>query len=223
MDVDFRILRHLIVDDGGQILDIQSTSGHVGGDQHAATAVGEAHQHLIALALLQIAMQCQHRNIAGAQGIMHRLTLALGVTEHHAGVGLEVGQDLQQGRSPSAALYLEETLIDVAAVVGGLDTDFDGIFLHLGADPGDFIRIGGGEEQGLASLGGLADHINHHIGKAHVQHPVGFVQYQYLQMFQTQTVAMQVVLNTPRCADDDMRGMGQGVQLWPHGNATTQG
>ena len=38
---------------------VESARSHVGGHQHRAAAVGKAHQHLIAVALFQIAMQGQ--------------------------------------------------------------------------------------------------------------------------------------------------------------------
>ena len=223
VDMDLRILGHLVVDDGAQILDIQPAGGHIGGYQHPAALVGKAHQHLIPLPLLQIAMQRQHRDAAGAQGIVYRLALALGVAEDDAGVWLVVAQQVQQRRAAGTALHFDKALLDMAAIVGCLHAHLYRIPLYAGADARYLFGIGGGEEQGLALFGGLTDHIRHHIGKAHIQHAIGFIQYQHLQMIQREALTAQVILDAPRCAHHDMGRMHQRVQLRPHGYATAQG
>ncbi|MNE67809.1 hypothetical protein D3C80_1634380 [compost metagenome] len=56
MYVYFRIKRQLIVDYQLQLFDIQAARGNVSCHQHPATAVGKTHQHLVTIALFQIAM-----------------------------------------------------------------------------------------------------------------------------------------------------------------------
>lgn len=53
MGVDLHIVRQLQIDDGGEVVDIEPTRGHVAGDQHAGAAVGKA-QHFFAIALFRM-------------------------------------------------------------------------------------------------------------------------------------------------------------------------
>jgi hypothetical protein len=59
VDVDFRVGRHVDVDHRFELGNVQPARGDVGGDEHRAAAVGELDQHLVALALFQIAVQGQ--------------------------------------------------------------------------------------------------------------------------------------------------------------------
>jgi hypothetical protein len=67
MDMDFGIGRDVDVDHGFELVDVEAARGDVGGDQHRATAVGELDQHLVALALLHLAVQRHGDEALGAQ------------------------------------------------------------------------------------------------------------------------------------------------------------
>jgi hypothetical protein len=51
--------RDVDVDHRLELGDVEPARGDVGGHQHAAAAVGELHQHLVAVALFQVAVQFQ--------------------------------------------------------------------------------------------------------------------------------------------------------------------
>jgi hypothetical protein len=55
--MDLGVGRHVHVDHGFQLRDVEPACGHVGGHQHRAAPVGELHQHLVAIALIQVAVQ----------------------------------------------------------------------------------------------------------------------------------------------------------------------
>lgn len=64
---------------------------------------------------------------------------------------------------------------------------------------------GGGEHHGLAF--GAADiHDRHHfVAEAHVQHPVGFVQHEELQVVKVQGLALQMFGQAPRGGNQNFR------------------
>ena len=56
MGVNLRVRRGIDIDDGGQIGNIQTACRHIGGHQNRTTVVGELNQHLVAIALIEVAV-----------------------------------------------------------------------------------------------------------------------------------------------------------------------
>jgi hypothetical protein len=87
VDVHLGVGRHVHVDDGGQVGNVQPARRHVGGHQHRAAAVGKLHQHLVALALLQLAIQRQRAEALGLQHAHQVAALLLGVAKRNRRLG----------------------------------------------------------------------------------------------------------------------------------------
>jgi hypothetical protein len=82
-------------------------AGHVGGHQHRAAAVGEAHQHLVAVALLQVAVQRQGAVALRLQQFRQLAAARLGVAEGQRARRPEVVQQARTvvSRSDSLTSY----------------------------------------------------------------------------------------------------------------------
>ena len=80
-DVHLGVGRHVDVDHRFELRDVEPARGDVGGHQHRAAAVGELHQHLVALALLQVAVQRQRAEALRLQHVDQVAALLLGVAE----------------------------------------------------------------------------------------------------------------------------------------------
>ncbi|MNS53917.1 hypothetical protein D3C72_866900 [compost metagenome] len=219
----FRVIGQLVVDDGAQLLDVEATGCHVGRDQDGGAAVGEAYQHLIPFPLFQIAVQRQGREALGGQVIGHVVAGALGVAEHHAGARLIVAQQPGEGVEALTGRHFIQLLFDCAALVQGLHAHLDRVALHTAAHLGYPLRVGGGEQQGLAALGRIADDAVDVFAKAHVQHAIRFVQHQGLQAGEFQGALLQVLENAARSADGDVGTEAQGGRLRCGRGAATQG
>jgi hypothetical protein len=76
-----RVGRDVDIDHRFQLRDVQPARRDVGGHQHAGAAVGKAHQHLVAVALVQLAVQFQRRKTLGLQHGHQVAALLLGVAE----------------------------------------------------------------------------------------------------------------------------------------------
>jgi len=83
MQVYVGVARQFVVDDRGKILDVEATRRHIACRKHAATAVGEAQQNLVAIALFHVAMQCQRAEAETAQRGYQFFGIATHVAEHH--------------------------------------------------------------------------------------------------------------------------------------------
>ena len=179
--VNLRVARQLVVDHCGELLDVEAARGHIGGNQHRNAPVGKAHQYLIALPLLKVAMDRQRRETMLDQGRGHFLALHFGVAEDQRRFRMIVPEDARYRCRPLLRFYFKEDLLDSALVMGLIDTDLDRLVLEGGAEGGNFRRVGGGEEQGLFLGRGGGNERTDIILKTHVEHAVCLIKDQRLQ------------------------------------------
>lgn len=223
MDVDLRVACQLDVDHRFQGGDVQPAGGHVGGHQYVATAVGEHRQDLVALALLQVAVQGQGGNPLRLQCVGQLLALLAGLAEGHAGLRPEMLEQAYHGVHALLRIDLEEALLDLAVGVQRLDLHLSRIAHEGLRQLLDAVRVGGGEQQGLPALGELADDLGDAVVEAHVEHPVGFVEDQGIEPVEDQGALAQVLLDAPRGADHHVRAVLQRSHLRTVGDAAAEG
>jgi len=72
---------------------------------------------------------------------------------------------------------------------------------------------GRGKQQRLLAFGALADQTLHVLGKAHVEHAVGFVEDQHLDILEDQRAGIQVLDHAPRRADENVRHLAHDCGL----------
>ena len=85
------------VDHALQLRDVEAARGHVGGHQHRAAAVGELDQHLVAVALLEVAVQRDGLDAFGGEHVHQVAALLLGVAERDGRGRLVVAQQAADG------------------------------------------------------------------------------------------------------------------------------
>ena len=66
MDVVFRVMRHVIIDDERHIGDVNAPRNDIGCHQHRHFAIPEIKHDLVSLILLQIGMHCARVNMERA-------------------------------------------------------------------------------------------------------------------------------------------------------------
>ena len=220
--VHFNVWRDVDIDHRFELLDIQAARGHIGGHQHRTTAVGKLHQHLVAVALFQVAMQGQRADALGLQHIHQVTTLLFGIAKGQGARGPEVVQQQAHRVQAFAFFHFIKTLANLRACGALAERDLFGFTQEFFGQLLDTFRVGGREEQGLALFGRTACDGDDVVHEAHVEHAVGFVQHQGIERHQLQALALQVVDQAARCADDDMRAVGQAVGLRFDRRAATQ-
>ena len=72
-------------------------------------------------------------------------------------------------------------------------------------------------------FGQVAQHSTDVGQKAHVEHPVGFVEHQKLQTVQLGVVRSEMIEQAARRADDDVDAAAEGVFLGTHADAAEYG
>ena len=94
VDVDFRILGQIKVEDVGDVVDVEAAGRHIGGHKHLDLILAEAGQHAFARFLAEIPIEDLCRVAAGGQFV-----------GQFAGAGACLGEDEATGHR----LYFEET------------------------------------------------------------------------------------------------------------------
>ena len=139
---------------------------------------------------------------ADVQKAVHRVQPAeqvFALVEAARALGFEsINTDLIYGLPRQTPTSFARTLEQVVALRP------DRIALYATAHLGDPLRVGGGEQQGLAALGRIADDLIDVFAKAHVQHAICFIQHQRLQAGQLQGALLQMLENAARGADGDV-------------------
>jgi hypothetical protein len=117
VDMDVGVAGQLPRHHRRQALDVEAAGRHVGRHQHRAAVVGEPQQHLVALALLELAVQRQRREPALAEPRAHVADIVAGVAEHQRRLRSVLQQQRRQRVHPRRRLDREERLLDVHAAV----------------------------------------------------------------------------------------------------------
>ena len=160
------------------MINVQPARGHVRGHQHRATAVGKLRQHLVALALLQLAVQRQGVKAVLLQPVHQVFALLLGVAKRQRADRAKVHEQLAHRVKTVGAGDLVKALLNLALRLRGFDFDVLRRFQKRLRQLLNALGVGGREQQGLPLFGRLLDDFADVLKKAHVQHAVGLVEHQ---------------------------------------------
>ena len=153
MDVIFRGVRQFVIDDVGQVVDIQATGGNVGGNQGVGFAGLEGVQCLDAVELALVAMDGVGPDAGPLQFAGQARTALLGPHEDDA---LADFAGLQEFDQQAALAPFRDRMNPVADGVGYLiapgDLDQHGRGQHRVSELFDFFRKGGRKQQALPLL-----------------------------------------------------------------------
>ena len=212
--VGFRVVRHVVVHDMADSLDVEAAGGDIGGHHDVDLAGFQTRDGALALGLGNVAVERSGGEAPRLELFrqFHRRLLGAGEYQHAVeGFGLEYAR--QRIQLVHAADY-PVSLADVGRGAGlALDRDFDRraqMFRRYAANR----RGECGREQGHLPLRRrLFENALHGIDEAHAQHFVGLVQNQQRQPRQFQCTAVHVVDDAPGGSHDHVHSAPQGVEL----------
>jgi len=214
VNVIFRIIGEIVIEDHFHVVHVDATSRHIGGYQELQARFAKSVHDPIALHLAHVSVQSVRLVTVGDhvfdQVIHHRLGIAENDAEFQI---MDIDQSGEQFEF-EAALDFEHGLLDGRHRHGLLlDLDVFGI-PREGLDPGaNGARHGGREEDGLSFLRkGFQNHLDV-LSESHIQHHIGFIEDDRMEPVELQGAATHVVHDPARGADHDLGALSDARKL----------
>lgn len=155
VDVVLSVGREIVVDDQGNLLDIDTTGQEISGDQDTGRAGSELLHDQVTLGLVHVTVHGGDSEVTGSELVGEPVDLAAGVAEDDS---LGDGDSLVQVREGvELPLLLLNSNVELLDTLQGklvlLDKDTDGVAHELGGDLEDVLGHGSGQENDLGGLG----------------------------------------------------------------------
>ena len=177
--VGIRAIGHVVVDDVGYSGDIDAAGGNVGRYEDPIRAVTESVECGLAPVLRQISLQ-RGGPVAGPFQLQpDALGAMFGPREDQDRLRVGMAQQFKEERGFEVLGDRVERMGDRAGRCGGIDLHLDGAAQNFLRELPDIIGHGRPEEQGLPLGRNVLDDLPNIRHKAHIKHPVRFVQYEH--------------------------------------------
>ena len=217
MHVGLRVVRNVVVEHMRDAFDVKASGGDVGGDQDIDTLRSTTFQRsdrTLALHLRDITVDRCGGKPTSTQLFSHLLGSLLRSHEHdHRLKRLDL-EDTGQGIHLPRPGHQDVALGDVLSGGGfRLDRHFHRVVQILSGDLADRGGHGGREQRDLLVLWSVGENALDIFGETHLQHLVGFVEDEVVQMREIQGATFEVIDDAARCADHDVRSAPQAGQL----------
>jgi hypothetical protein len=215
MDVVLTVGGKVVVDDEGNLLDVDTTGEEVSGDEDTGRSRAELLHDNITLGLVHVTVHGGDGEVTSSELVGEPVDLPAGVAEDDSlgnGDGL-----VQVGESVELPILLLNGNVELLDTFEGklilLDEDTDGVTHELGGDLEDVLGHGGGEEDDLGGLGQELEDVVDLLSETAGQHLVGLVENEHLHVVGLQDTALDHVLDTAGSADDDVGAVLEGLHV----------
>lgn len=225
VDVVLAVGREVVVDDQGDLLDIDTTGEKVGGDEDTGRTRAELLHDHITLTLVHVTVHGRDGEVAGGKLVGEPVDLSAGVAEDD---GLGDGDGLVQvGQRVELPVLLLDCDVELLDTFEGklvlLDEDTDGVTHELGGDLEHILRHGGREQDDLGGLWEQLEDVVDLLGETARQHLVGLIEDEHLHAVGLEDTALDHVVDTARSADNDLRAILEGLHVVTDAGATNAG
>lgn len=206
MDVVLAVGGEIVVDDKGDLLDIDTTGEEVSGDEDTGRSGTELLHNDITLSLVHVTVHGRDGEIAGSELVGEPVDLPAGVAEDD-GLGdcdglVQVGEGVEL---PVLLLDSNVELLDTfESELVLLDENADRVAHELGGDLEHILGHGGGQEDDLGGLGQELEDVVDLLGETARQHLVGLVEDEHLHVVRLQDTTLDHVVDTAGGAHDDL-------------------
>ncbi|MDR9095843.1 hypothetical protein FEP46_05607 [Burkholderia multivorans] len=219
--VVFRELRQIVVEHVRDARNVDAAGRDVGRDQHAHAALAQRTDRAVTCALRQVAVQRGRLEAGVGEAAGQLIGVDLGRREDDRLVERGVAQQvIEQAILVVAIVDVVDRLRDVRARFEALlDLDALRILQQAARQRTDLAVERGREQHRLARLGRCLDDRFDVFDEAHVEHAVGFVEHEHLQLGQVDAAALEVVEQAARRRDQDFRVLREQHQLLAVGDA----
>ena len=224
VDVVLRLLRRVVVDHVRDAVHVDAARGDVGGDEHFHLARLEAVERALALVLRAVAVHGRGLEALLGELLRDAVGAALGAREdEHAVDGLLFENADQQVELVGALDGAGALAHGVGSGADLADADLLRLVEHFLGQLADLVRHGGREQQRLALLRHGGDDGADVADKAHVEHPVGLVEDEDVDVRDVDAAALHVVEQTARRGDEHVDACLERLELRPEADAAEDG
>jgi len=220
MDEVFSDIGKVVIDNVGDVLDVNAASGDVGGNEHAILSALEAGEGRGPLRLRAVAMNHGGIDTLAIQALGDAFRAALGARENEAAATFVV-EEVEQHVWFAVFGDFEGLEPDVfGRLRSRTEGEANGIFCVIAHElcHGAFHR--GGEAQSLALLRQYANDATDGREEAHVEHAIGFVEDKRLDASQRDEPAVEIIFEAARRSDDKPRALADSIELAAFRKAT---
>jgi hypothetical protein len=225
VDVVLAVGGKVVVDDEGNLLDIDTTGEEVGGDENTGRSGTELLHDDITLGLVHVTVHGGDGEVTGSELVGEPVDLPAGVAEDN-GLG-DCDGLVQVGEGVELPILLLDGNVELLDTFEGklvlLDEDTDGVAHELGGDLEDVLGHGSGQENDLGGLGQKLEDIVDLLGETAGQHLVGLVKDEHLHGVGLQDTTLDHVVDTARSTDDDLGTFLEGLHVVTDGGTANAG
>ena len=204
--IGLRDVRQIEVDDERQLADVDTARGNVGRHEHRDLAFLEVGERTLTLVLRLVAVNRARQNARAVEVARDTVRAVLGAGKDECLMHVRLADDLGQQRALLRLLNEVDLLLDLLdRTRGRRDRDLDRFFEHALRKVCDLIRDRRGEQQRLALGRELLYDALDVREKAHVEHAVGLVEDEGLDLVQFDDLLTHEVPQAARRRDQDVR------------------
>ena len=219
VDVVGRLGRHVKVHDIAHIANVNAAGEDVGCHQHVDGAVAESRKRALALGLAAVAVDCGGLDALALQTTAAAVGAVLGAHKDDSALRALLFEELGQQVVFGLDGHREHKLVDgVGGRRGRCDLHASRVAHQVG-DLAHGLLVEGRREQQCLTLGRRLAHNAADGGqKAHVEHAIGLVEHQDLNLVQVAGALLDQVDQTTRRGDQDVAAVleGRGLRLVAH-------
>jgi hypothetical protein len=171
VDVILAVGGKVVVDDQGNLLDVNATSQEISGNEDTGRSGTELLHNQVTLSLVHVTVHGRDSEVTGGEAVSEPVDLFAGVAEDD---GLGDGDSLVQvGEGIELPLLLLNGNVELLDTFQGklvlLDQNADGVTHELGGDLKDVLGHGGREQNNLGGLGQKLEDVVDLLGETTLQ------------------------------------------------------
>lgn len=215
VDVVLAVGGEIVVDDQGNLLDVDATGKEISGDQDTRRTRAEFLHNQVTLSLVHVTVHGRDGEVAGSQLVGEPVDLPAGVAEDD---GLGDGDSLVQVReSVELPLFLLDSNVELLDTLESelvlLDEDTDGVAHELGGDLEHVLGHGGGQKDDLGALREELEDVVDLLGESTGQHLVSLVEDEHLHAVRLEETALDHVVDAAGGTNDDLGAVLEGLHV----------
>lgn len=225
VNVVFLLDWEFVVDDETDLLDIDTTSQEIGGDEDTDGSLTELLHDDVTLDLVHLSVHDADSELVLSHSLLEFLDTLLGVTVDQGLVDVQVGVEVEEH------VHLPLVLLDGNVVLANtfegellrLDEDLCGFTHEMLGELENVRREGGGEERDLNVSGQVLENVLDLVLEAAREHLVSLIKSEELQVVSLHESTLHHVEDTTGRSDNDVDTAFQNSNVLTHDGSTDAG